>query len=394
MLAAIGLAVLGTVAPTPSPSRATGVAASVHEPLEQAFHRYGDAGMSWSGTGGRQWTGGDSTYSVPLPDGRTVWMFSDTFLSPTYDCGSPEEPCHQRSWSSPLVNNSFVVEEAGGLTTTLHGGTGASPTALIRPPVPHDLRSFYWMGDGVVEGGELRVFVRRFPVMGTLPPTAEAVDIATFSLPDLRLVRIDEGIGAGGVRPWAFVPPSRELPVPVTWGAAILEDADFTYIYGTEEYPLFKHLHVARVARGQLLTAPWEHFDGTGWSPLFADSARILSGVAGELSVVRTSAGYRMVTSRGGIGDVHLNRAPAPAGPWDAGTLVFTPPERARGAAVYNAHEHPSRSTAGRLVFSYNVNGSIDGRDYFADTHVYRPRFVELDLGTGETVTSSSSSSS
>ena len=26
------------------------------------------------------WTGADATYSVPLPDGRVLWMFGDTFI--------------------------------------------------------------------------------------------------------------------------------------------------------------------------------------------------------------------------------------------------------------------------------------------------------------------------
>jgi hypothetical protein len=28
------------------------------------------------------WTGTDSTYSAPLPGGRDLWIFSDTFLAP------------------------------------------------------------------------------------------------------------------------------------------------------------------------------------------------------------------------------------------------------------------------------------------------------------------------
>ena len=27
-----------------------------------------------------EWTGGDATYSVPLPDGRVLWMFGDSFI--------------------------------------------------------------------------------------------------------------------------------------------------------------------------------------------------------------------------------------------------------------------------------------------------------------------------
>ncbi len=40
--------------------------------LDALWAHYGDQGGHW--------TGGDRTASVALPDGRTVWLFSDTFL--------------------------------------------------------------------------------------------------------------------------------------------------------------------------------------------------------------------------------------------------------------------------------------------------------------------------
>jgi hypothetical protein len=44
------------------------------------FNTYGDAG--------HHWTGADSTVSVPLPDGRVAWLFSDTFLGTVNADGS------------------------------------------------------------------------------------------------------------------------------------------------------------------------------------------------------------------------------------------------------------------------------------------------------------------
>ncbi|MFF5608237.1 hypothetical protein ACFY65_17960 [Streptomyces cellulosae] len=43
--------------------------------LTSAFARYGD-----DDTRTDDWTGGDGTHSVRLPDGRLLWLFSDTFL--------------------------------------------------------------------------------------------------------------------------------------------------------------------------------------------------------------------------------------------------------------------------------------------------------------------------
>jgi len=80
LAAAIGVALLGgscalspTLAQRPSercgPAQIQAPAAVPDEAFGQLFVRFGDG-----------WTGGDGTSSVPLPDGRTLWMFGDTFL--------------------------------------------------------------------------------------------------------------------------------------------------------------------------------------------------------------------------------------------------------------------------------------------------------------------------
>jgi hypothetical protein len=365
----------------PSPA-ASAVSVTAYAPLNDLFHAYGDSGSEWKPGDARVWTGGDSTFSVVLPDGRTVWIFSDTFLSPNSGCAPSEpQPCHRRQlFVAPLVNNTFVTQSGADLTATLYGGTDASPTALIRPPVPNDLRSHYWMGDGIVEGDKLHVFVHRYPLTpGTIPPSAEATDVATFSLPTLTLDGISEGISPiGGIRPWAFLSPPVGSVVPVTWGAAILEDGPYSYVYGTEEYPLHKFLHVARVPTGQLLTGDWEYYTGSGWSENPLLSSRTLDNVAGEMSVVKTTTGYRLVASLLGIGDILAYEGPSPEGPWGSPTMIYSPPEASSSGFAYNAKEHPQLAHDGTTVISYNVNGQVDGKDAFQDIHVYRPRFLEV----------------
>lgn len=54
--------------------------ASVNQGLTDTFTTYGN-------TGG-EWTGGDSTYSLPLGKGKTGWFFSDTFLGTVNADGS------------------------------------------------------------------------------------------------------------------------------------------------------------------------------------------------------------------------------------------------------------------------------------------------------------------
>lgn len=101
---------------------------SVDERLTEQFQTYAETGGGW--------TGGDSTFSLPLRGGRTGWFFSDTFLGTV-------EPDGSRPADSPFVNNSIVVQDHRGLSTVT-GGAADAPTAIVPPEA--DGR-WYWIGD-------------------------------------------------------------------------------------------------------------------------------------------------------------------------------------------------------------------------------------------------------
>jgi hypothetical protein len=303
------------------------------------------------------WTGGDGTYSVPLPDGRTLWMFGDTFLGTV-------DPDRSRRPDSPLVHNSFVVQENGSLIT-LRGGTPEQPKALV---APEDGSSWYWPGDGTVEGDRLHVFLRKFQRTG--PGMWDWIwtgtDIGTFSLPDLKLAYITPAVSKNHV----------------LYGSAILEHRDFVYIYGTEDLQERKFAHVARAPFGRLL-GPWEFFTGHGWSDDPMESARMLDGVANQYSVVCAGNRYLLITSD--------NRQPfsrqivgylsnSPVGPWSGPLHLFTATEADDDIVTYNALAHPQFQEDGRLLISYNVNSLHGLQALFRDADAYRPRFLGVDI--------------
>ncbi|MET7798900.1 hypothetical protein [Streptomyces decoyicus] len=91
------------------------------------FARYGDVNARMN-----DWTGGDGTHSVRLPDGRTVWLFSDTFLDRIQPPPNPQG--QKRRWRTadtggvPLLrhNSAAVMSRSGRPVRTLTGGTAAA----------------------------------------------------------------------------------------------------------------------------------------------------------------------------------------------------------------------------------------------------------------------------
>jgi uncharacterized protein DUF4185/uncharacterized protein DUF5005 len=335
-----------------SPARAETAA----EHLQRLLWTYGDTGIGW--------TGADGTYSVPLPDGRVVWLFSDTFLGPV-------NADHSRPTSAPFINNSMIVQDGDNLTTL----AGPYNRSLIVPP---DGVGFYWVGDGVVQNADdgvpdnekLLVFVMRF-VAAPIPFAFQQVgtDLATFSLPSLGL----EGITR---MPLAFSPGIGAAPV--AYGSAVMTTGGYHYLYGVEDIHTDKYLHLARVPAGHLLDGTWEFWGAAGWSIVPALSLRILSGIANELSVSSTPGGYMLVAQDHAIGkNIVKSTASLPEGPWSPPASIFTTPESAGNILTYNAKAHEQLSSPGKIVVSYNVNSAVVA-DVYADVDNYRPRFVEI----------------
>lgn len=341
-------------APTPPPvpaSPATDGPFEVTEcgdatPLAGAPASAFDAMWRRSGAG---WTGGDGTYSVPLPDGRILWLFGDTFLGGVTATGA-------RAADSVMVNNAFVVQD-GRCLTTLAGGTRQHPAAMVGTGVSG---SWYWPAGARVSGSTLTVALWRFTRtgIGMWDWRFDGSTLAFFSLPDLRLRNV---VGLpGGAR--------------VAWGVAFLDNGDKTYVYGVEDRGLDKRLHVARTSLGQLTTG-WQYYDGDDWSLDPGASAPVLSGVSNMFSVFPADDGVCLITQRPLSDRIMLHRAASPAGPWHEGTDIAEIPDPGPDRMAYNALAHPELSAPGELLLSYNVIAlSQDG--LYASADAYRPRFL------------------
>jgi hypothetical protein len=169
------------------------------------------------------------------------------------------------------------------------------------------------------------------------------------------------------------------------------------YVYGYRNTLSDGHkdLVAARVRRDQFADiSAWRFWSGTTWSPditVSVDDAAVLHpDVSTELSVTPIPTGryagkYLLVYLRN-VNSTGLEYAvgSSPIGPFSPGVRFYNCPEpyvyqtqTEGGTYCYNAKAHPSLSSDGRLLVSYNVNRL--GADPVT-TEIYRPRFVWLDL--------------
>ncbi|GAA4913776.1 hypothetical protein HD597_010522 [Nonomuraea thailandensis] len=310
------------------------------------------------------WTGADGTYSLRLPSGKELWVFSDTFLGQVNPDGS-RPPVVEEGGTTVFLNNSFAVERNGRLST-IHDGTAGRPTAVMPP---RDAEHWYWAGDATLAGGVVEVTYQEYERFGT-------------GAWDWRWHRNVVARFAQGrlERPISV----HDLPSGhgVAWASGILKDGGYTYVYGVEDLGSPKYMHVARV-KGQSLLGRWEYLkaDGT-WSADEADSARMMSGVANEYSVSRVGDGYVLIThdtTEVLSPNIVAYSSCSPAGPFSGKQHVHTTPETSGNIFTYNAHAHPGIDGPG-LVVSYNVNSFVN-TDHYRDVTIYRPRFLDVTFG-------------
>ncbi|MGK5631692.1 DUF4185 domain-containing protein [Streptomyces sp. URMC 123] len=373
------------------------------------FARYGDDGARAD-----DWTGGDGTRSVRLPDGRTLWLFSDPFLgqvnAPPNPAGQPHRWRSGPGGSGPpawLRNAAVLMSPSGRLERTLTGGAPGRPASLFPEP-PGAPQQWRWPVHAVVEPrvpGAAEQVVRVLLWHRTAGAAHQpygvplGTEVATLSLPDLRV----EGITAVGAPPGAGDPARR-----VQYGTAAVHDEDWTYVFGGDDGPSAvpparsSSAYLARVPRGRLADpAAWQYWDGGDWRPDPARAAPVLGdggryGVGSSFTVLRDGRTWVLLTmdaggpGAAGLATVASYWACSPHGPWHGPAEGFRPPQPPDsaprpGTAAYNPQAHPALGGDG-LLLSYDVNwlagpAAVVEANANRNVELYRPRFVRLRLG-------------
>ena len=315
---------------------------------------------------GGGFTGGDGTYSVKLPDGRSVWIFGDTFL------GQVEEDGSRKKMDPIYIRNSFVIQDGDNLTTLHQNINGRDHSTVIPPHVLDsdfeitETEQWYWPGDGLIENNELKVFMSEFHQTGSgmWDFQWKNTALASFSLPDLKLIDITY-----------FSFPNNNIH----WGHAVFEDDEYTYIYGLGNGKPY----AARAASGSIY-GQWEFYTAEGWSKNHENCTPIADIDGSEqFSILKWKGKYIFITQLGGLSDQICSfTSDKPFSDWGNKQVIYkTPllPENNKNIFTYNAVAHPQFIENNSILVSYNTN-SFELEDHFKDAGIYRPRFIRVPL--------------
>ncbi len=364
-------------------------------------------GKSLEPIGEPGWTGGDSTYSVLLPNGDTAFFFSDSYIGESpktkgdgtvtrtstglrtteINCSPPI--CEPAASVFRARNSIVILNKARTTLRTLVGKKDASGLSTSYFPDP-GVGFCYWMGDVILRSnGTILVFLHKFDSKLAFHGAAIAeLDASTLKINKLNELRNAE---------------ARDIH----WGTAMVIEGRDLYIYGKGARDDKKQVFVAKVdARSttdQILdVSKWRVWNGTVWVDGVSNAIAITpknDSVSDEFNIVRVSISGRKTyvlaaldtTAPWGFWrDITLYSSCTPEGPFTGKHVVYSTPETRsfsvpglaattklkENLVVYNPHIHSQLSGSGRLLISYNLNRTHNADSIYIDG--YRPRFISV----------------
>ena len=369
-LLAPALAVVGTT---------TASHADAATDLYAKFQNYGN-------TSG-QWSGGDGTQSVKLPDNRVLWFFSDTFHGTVTDG-------KRLAFTNPyrFINNSMVIQDANGtLVDTVEGGTAAEATSMVKAQRSGE---YLWGGGQTVANGSVYKFYQRTATTG-----GGALDFLSkgVELVQMPISTIDNpGSFSKVALPTKVADCGNSVDNPqcTLWGIDLLDHKDpvdqktYTYIYGMDKDPVSKekYLKVARVPQGDFGVTGWRFWNGSSWVQDAGQAKRLMSGVQEGFSVAPVGGRLVLLTQDSGPStpvftqDMYAYSSATPTGFTRASrSHLYATPETTvdagRWTYEYRIVEH--LTSGNTIVASYNQNSlygdSACNRDNIWTASVYRP---------------------
>lgn len=301
---------------------------------------------------GYGWASGDNDVSVALPDGRTAWIFSDSFL------GWPN-PSEHYLREGTMINNLIVEESTDGKLTTIYNGTQSQPRTLVTSPSGN----VYWVGDGIIEDGKLRVIYNEWRGLDY----NNSAGVATISLSTLKPER-------------TIVTSYKGPYIP----NALLQDGDYIYIYLEARSGLSRNTRIARVPAGalHLSRTAWEFYSiSNTWVSDYTKAKTMIPAPAA--SVRKLGEGNYVMSAVPNLSrEFALWFAPTPYGPWGNKKVIYTMPAE-EGVLFYlgHIHERPESASTGVYTLScsvYPFGGYVPQQK--ADKGTYLPIYLKANL--------------
>lgn len=327
------------------------------------------------------WQGGDAAYSIPLPDGRDVWIFGDTLFGPKrFVEGQNPRMVHSSLGISTCKNGEWHLDYV-----VKHDAAGNAVSYFE----PSNTAHWYWALDGFYANGDL--WVTLLCMRHPSKPTSAGMDFETCGSDLAQISHLDQDPQQWHVTLHALVSDGvKAYPSATT----VVHDG-YAYLFAlyesgtrpllTTRIPLSKLSEPSANLEYLAVDGSWKQ----GFDP--ANAKEVMTQGSSELSI-RYHPELKqwlavMVDPAWFSDNVILRAAPTLTGPWSEGTLIYRMPEMEAGPKhdrnvfCYAGKEHPELEDGSDLVFTYVCN-TLDPPELMSRHDIYVPRVIRQPLQT------------
>ncbi|PWU16371.1 MAG: hypothetical protein C5B50_13715 [Verrucomicrobia bacterium] len=349
------------------------VAAHADEPLRA----YKDTAFTEQFRRSSGWIAGDGALSVPLSDGRVLWLFGDSHLD-DIDPANGTMACLFQCRNVGLVQG-----PANTLTTNdlAHARTLAGHGPGFRSWFKNSTNDWFWF----------------WPVCGFQNRDLVYVYLAAFTRSGKGGMFDFESTGHdcwGKLKfPSLEIVGYSELPSfnGITFGTGFVQEADYTYAFGGKGRGLAGDLYVARFTTAHPERG-WRFWNGLRWESNVTNAVAVARGASTSLHVCKVRDRFLLTTSAWSVAcdqgkDIFMATSPDATGPFSKLKKVFTIDDTVDGhyPFFYFPVAHPEfTNSKDELLVTYSINcyepcipSCKDGR---AIPDHYRPQAIRVPL--------------
>jgi hypothetical protein len=315
------------------------------------------------------WVSGDGAISVPLSDGRVLWLFGDSHLD-DYDPRTGTTACLFQCRNAGLLQASRAdLKTAQTLRTT-------KPVFKSWFKNSTNENLWFWPMCGFQANDSIYIY------LSALKKTGDGM----------------WGFGSAGNDCWGKVAfPSMEIvdyiPLPrfdgVQMGQGFVADGEWTYAFGSKARGIGSDVVVARFNASD--RTRWTFWNGTNWTGASTNATAIGHAQVGvHVCFVRgtyvLTSGSLSVAADGGY-DIFMATSDKSTGPFSQLTKVWTVDDTYRGHIPfwYIPEAHPEFvNDRDEILVTYSINGyepavksCVNGR---AIADHYRPKAIRVPL--------------
>lgn len=312
----------------------------------------------------------DGAFSVPLSDGRVLWLFGDSYIDcyrdGTIPCLFQVRNAGMVHHKDDLLNVQPLIGRHGGIKSLFKNSRSEDP--------------WFWPVSGFQHSNTVYVYLSslRKSGSGNLGFTRAGQDYwAKMNFPQLEAIE------------YAPLPPSNGID----FGTGFIYEpaATHTYAYGQKRDGMTLHIFLARFPTATP-EGNWTFWDGARWSANPTNASPVTSQPATSISVCKVKGKFLLTSSEFSIAcdqgkAIYTSISDNPTGPFSPRKTIFTIDDLYQGhyPFFYLPVAHPEFINAkNEILMTYCINNyepyvpaCNQGR---ANPDHYRPRAIRVPL--------------